>query len=60
MPHCYMDTTGIYDTPYIIDKNRDNYPLVNAIPDFPSWTIILPLVIAAMLVAVVYRKRLTK
>jgi hypothetical protein len=30
------------------------------IPEFPSWTIVLPLVVAVMFVAVMYRKRLSK
>jgi len=55
-----VDNSGIWNTPYIINKNnQDNYPLVNTIPEFPSWTI-LPLLITATLVAILYRKRLHK
>jgi parallel beta-helix repeat protein len=49
---------GIGDTPHIIDENnQDNYPLVNTIPEFPSWTI-LPLLITATLAAILYRRKL--
>ncbi|MGD9131911.1 MAG: NosD domain-containing protein [Candidatus Bathyarchaeota archaeon] len=56
---------GIGDTPYIIDENnQDNYPLMHATdrtanPEFPLW-IILPLLLAAILAAVLYRKKLHK
>jgi len=53
---------GVGDTPYVIDdNNQDNYPLAEPyiIPEFPSW-IILPLVITATLMAVVYKKRLKR
>jgi len=51
---------GIGDTPYIINENnQDNYPLVNVIPEFPSW-IILPLLVIATFVVWIYRKRITK
>jgi parallel beta-helix repeat protein len=49
---------GIGDTPHLLDgNNQDNYPLVNTIPEFPSWAI-LPILIAATLVAIIYRKKL--
>lgn len=52
-----IDNSGIWDTPYVIDgKNKDNYPLVNVIPEFPSW-IFLPLFLTATLVAIFYSKR---
>jgi len=52
------DGNGIGDTPYIINENnQDNYPLVNVIPEFPSW-LILPLFLAATLVILFYSKRL--
>jgi hypothetical protein len=56
---------GIGDSPYVIDENnQDNCPLMNpvdisAIPEFPSWAV-LPLLIAATLVAIIYKHRLTK
>ena len=59
------NNNGIGDTPYIIDENnQDNQPLMNpveidTIPEFPSWTI-LPLIITVTLVAIIYKKRLTK
>jgi parallel beta-helix repeat protein len=56
------DGNGIGDSPHIIDENNtDNYPLMEPIPipEFPSWTI-LPLVLTATMLVVIYRKRLTK
>lgn len=55
---------GIGDTQYVLGKdNVDAYPLmeqvdIQTIPEFPSWTL-LPLLLTATLVAVLYRKRLT-
>jgi parallel beta-helix repeat protein len=55
-----IENSGIWDTPYIMDeKNKDNHPLVNVIPEFPSW-IILPLLITLTFAAIFYKKRLTK
>jgi len=57
---------GIGDTPYIIDENnQDNCPLVNpvdldTIPEFPSWTPLLIMVIVVLLVSVFYRNSLSK
>ena len=54
------DGDGIGDTPYIINENnQDNYPVVNVIPEFPSW-LILPLFVSATIAVIIYRKRLTK
>jgi parallel beta-helix repeat protein len=54
------DGDGIGDTPYVIDDNtQDNYPLVNIIPEFPSW-IILPLFLIATVVVTVYRNALRR
>ena len=53
---------GIGDTPYVIDENnQDNYPLIEPyiIPEFPSW-IILPLLLMATLVAIIFKKRLSQ
>jgi len=56
---------GIGDSPYVIDENnQDNYPLMNpveiyAIPEFPSW-LILPLLLAATLVALLCKQKLPK
>ena len=53
-----LDSSGIWNTPYVLDgNNQDNYPLVNVIPEFPSW-IILPLLLVATLVAIIYKRRL--
>jgi parallel beta-helix repeat protein len=54
------DGDGIGDTPYVLDgNNQDNQPLVNTIPEFPSWGI-LPLLLIATLAAMVYKQRLPK
>jgi hypothetical protein len=58
---------GFGDTPYFIqENNQDNYPLMNPvdieefiIPEFPSWTI-LPLLIVATLVGVIFRNKIRK
>jgi parallel beta-helix repeat protein len=55
------DGDGIGDTPYIIDENnQDNYPLVNQfiIPEFPSWTPLLIMLVAIVTMIVVYRRKL--
>lgn len=55
-----MDGDGIGDTPYVLDENnQDNHPLVNTIPEFPSW-IILPLLIIATLLVIICKQRLQK
>jgi len=58
---------GIGDTSYIVDTyNRDNYPLMNPvdiseIPEFPSWTPpLLIMIVAVLAVTVVYRRKLHK
>jgi len=54
------DGDSIGDTPYIIDENnQDNHPLINIIPEFPSW-ILLPLFVTATLAVIIYRKKLAK
>jgi parallel beta-helix repeat protein len=55
-----IDGEGIGDTPYIIyEEQQDNYPLMNAIPEFPSW-IILPLFLIVTMAVTVYKKKLTR
>jgi len=55
-----LESSGIWNTPYVLDgNNQDNYPLVNAIPEFPSW-IILPLFIVATLLIIICKQRLPK
>jgi parallel beta-helix repeat protein len=55
---------GIGDTPYIIDENnQDSNPLmapieVKAIPEFPSWMLLMFMLIAVMVVAVTYKRKL--
>ena len=56
---------GIGDTPYIIDEsNQDNFPLmipvdVEVIPEFPSWTPLLVMLVAVVAVTVIFRQRLS-
>jgi parallel beta-helix repeat protein len=56
------DGDGVGDTPYVINENnQDNYPLIvpvniSAIPEFPSWLILL-LFLTASLVAIFYSRR---
>lgn len=59
------DNDGIGDTPHALGQNNtDNYPLMDPvdteiIPEFPSWTPLLIMLIAVMIVTVVvYRHRL--
>jgi len=62
---------GFGDTPFTVywvdygDKNitcNDNHPLMEptVIPEFPSWTPLLIMLVAVVVVAVVYRNRLDK
>jgi len=51
------DNDGIGDTPYVIDENnQDDYPLMNIIPEFPSW-IIIPIFLVVTLFAIIIRKK---
>ncbi len=55
-----VDGSGVGDTPYYINENnQDKYPLMNVIPEFPSW-IILPLFVTATLIVTLVRKRLLR
>jgi hypothetical protein len=51
--------TDIYGDYAPISSNQQYTP-ENYIPEFPSWTTILPLATAVTLVAITYKKRLTK
>ena len=52
------NSDGITETPYVIDENnQDKYPLVNIIPEFPSWAI-FPLLVTATIIAVIYTRKL--
>ena len=55
------DGDGIGDTPYIIDENnQDNYPLMEPviIPEFPTWTTLLLMLILPAVALAVYKRRL--
>jgi parallel beta-helix repeat protein len=57
------DGDGIGDTPHIIDaNNRDQYPLVETaqIPEFPSWTPILPILTVVAFAMAFYKQKLHK
>jgi parallel beta-helix repeat protein len=52
------DGDSLGDTPYIIDdNNQDNYPLVNIIPEFPSW-LILPLLLIITFFVIAIKKKM--
>ena len=54
-----IDESGIGDTPFYINPNNiDCHPVMrdNVIPEFPSWTPILAVIVVAV-VLVVYRRR---
>ena len=49
---------GIWDQPYIIDeKNSDKYPKVS---EFPTWTLMLLILIMLTVAITIYKKRLLK
>jgi parallel beta-helix repeat protein len=49
---------GIYDAPYVINKsNRDNYPLVEIIPEFSSIQTFLLVLAASLILTLSIRKR---
>ena len=53
-----IDGSGIWDTPYIIDENnQDNYPLV---PEFPTWTATMFLLIVLSVTLTLCKRRLLK
>jgi len=53
-----LDGSGMWDTPYVVDgNNRDNYPLI---PEFPTWTPILLVLILLAVVLATYKRRLLK
>ncbi len=60
-----INEDGIGDTPFIIDENnQDNYPSlqpvdIETIPEFPSWTVLLFLLMGA-LVSIKLKKKLKK
>jgi parallel beta-helix repeat protein len=57
---------GIGDSPHFVyENNQDNYPLMNPvditiIPEFPSWTPLLIMLVVVVTVAVIYRRKLSK
>jgi parallel beta-helix repeat protein len=52
---------GIGDTAYILsENNQDNYPLVNVIPEFPSWAPMLLVLTVLASSIVIYKGRLLK
>jgi len=52
------DQSGIWDMPYIIDENnQDNYPLI---PEFPTWTSMLLILIVLAVAVAICKRRLLK
>ena len=57
------DGDGIGDTPHIIyENNQDSYPLMEPfiIPEFPSWTPMLLILIGLAVALAIYKRRLPK
>ena len=53
-----MDCSGIWDTPYVIDgNNQDSYPVV---PEFPTWTSTLLILVMFTVAIAIYKRRLLK
>jgi parallel beta-helix repeat protein len=53
-----LDGSGIWDTPYEIDEgNIDHYPIV---PEFPTWTSMLLILIVLTVAIAIYKRRLLK
>jgi len=53
-----LDGSGIWDTPYEIDdNNQDNYPIV---PEFPTWTSMLLILIILTVAIAITKRRLLK
>jgi parallel beta-helix repeat protein len=51
---------GIWDGPYEMDANNtDNYPLTTIIPEFPTWTVTLPIFFTLTAAIAICRRRLT-
>jgi len=49
------NTDGIGDTPYVIDENnQDDYPII---PEFPTWTSMLLILIVLTVAIVIYKRR---
>jgi parallel beta-helix repeat protein len=58
-----IDGTGIGNTQYYINPNNyDRYPLMEptAVPEFPSWTPLLIMLVVVLAVAVIYRRKLAR
>jgi parallel beta-helix repeat protein len=53
-----LDDSGIWNTQYIIDENnQDNYPLMNIIPEFPTWTSMLFILIVLTIAIATYKRK---
>jgi len=53
-----IDGSGIWNTPYVIDENnQDKYPIV---PEFPTWTSMLIILIILTVAIATYKRRLPK
>lgn len=60
------DGDGLGDTPYVMnDENQDPHPLmapitIDAIPEFPTWMLLLVALVAVVVVTVIYRQNLSR
>lgn len=55
-----IDSSGIWNTPYVIDANNtDHYPLMNQpiIPESPSYLVLSIMMIATLLAVAIYRRK---
>jgi hypothetical protein len=59
-----VDSSGIWNTPYVIDANNtDYYPLtvpIAVVPEFPSFLILPLFLIATLLAVIIYKKKAVK
>jgi len=56
----FVDSSGVWNTPYVIDANNtDYYPLTvqYVIPEFPSFLILPLFLIATILTVIIYKKK---
>jgi len=55
------DGDGIGDSPHLLyENNQDNYPLMEpaVIPEFPSWTPLLIMLLVVTVLAVIYKRKI--
>jgi hypothetical protein len=58
-----VGSSGIGNTQFYINPNNyDRYPLMEpaTIPEFPSWTLLLIMLVAVLVIAFIYRRKIHK